>query len=166
MNDMTFTGIVPPAPPKSARFPEIVPLTNHALIAIFPDEWAMLAEGFWSNGDADNPDHQEIGIKVLYLREAQKIPVHTVGDGETIVYAWAKSDDPDDDSLNVRVYAGRLLTERETIARGSCDRHILAVADELRQRIDDVSLRHRVTAVEHGPLVKCHASLSWRPSLR
>ena len=30
-----------------------------------------------------------------------------------------------------RVHAGRLLTREETIARGSCDPHILAVADEL-----------------------------------
>ena len=30
-----------------------------------------------------------------------------------------------------RVHSGRLLTREETIARGSCDPHILAVADEL-----------------------------------
>jgi hypothetical protein len=68
---------------------------------------------------------------VLDLHEAWKIRAHKVGDGTTTVHAWANSDDPDDDRLAERVCVGRLLTHEETTARGSCDRHILAVADEL-----------------------------------
>lgn len=43
------------------------------------------------------------------------------------------------------MHAGRLLTAMETADRGSCDRHILAVADELRERIKDEGLRRSVT---------------------
>ena len=46
-----------------------------------------------------------------------------------------------------RAYARRLLAFEETIARGSCIPHILAVADELRARIEDEQLRRSVTAV-------------------
>jgi hypothetical protein len=41
------------------------------------------------------------------------------------VHAWAKNDDPDDERMGERVYTGRLLAREETIARGSCDPHIL-----------------------------------------
>jgi hypothetical protein len=45
------------------------------------------------------------------------------------------------------VRVGRLLTCEETQCRGDCDPHIVAVADELRERIDDKRLRRRVTEV-------------------
>ena len=70
-----------------------------------------------------------------------------VGDGTTIVQAWAEYRDPDDEEAGWRVYAGRLLKHAETIARGAYDPHILAVADELRERVEDDRFRRRVTNV-------------------
>jgi hypothetical protein len=141
MNDMTTT-ITPPAP---LRIATVIPLTHHASVRIFLDEWEVIAAGSWSNGHSDNPDHQELGVRVLMLRNGEAST--TIGDGTTIVQAWAESHDPDDERLAECVTVGRLLTFEETSARGSCDPHILAVADELRERISDERLRRRVTAV-------------------
>ena len=144
MSNMTM-DFNPPTPPKPVQVFTIIRLTNHAPVRVLLDEWKALAEGRWNNGDPESPYYQEIGIRALYLREPWKIPVRTVGDGETIVHAWACLDDGEYDRRTERVHADRLLTAMETADRGSCDRHILAVADELRERIKDEGLRRSVT---------------------
>ena len=101
--------------------------------------------GAWNSGDPESPYYQEIGVRALYLREPWRIPVHTIGDGETIVHAWAHLDDDEYDRKTERAYAGRLLTTTETAGHGSCDQHIHAVAEELRARIKDEGLRRSVT---------------------
>jgi hypothetical protein len=67
------------------------------------------------------------------------------------VHAWAKSDDPDDERIGERVYTGRLLTREETIARGSSDPHILAVADELLPVASSVGSGLKGLGVERMP---------------
>ena len=165
MSNMTM-DFNPPTPPKPVQVFTIIRLTNHAPVRVLLDEWKALAEGRWNNGDPESPYYQEIGIRALYLREPWKIPVRTVGDGETIVHAWACLDDGEYDRRTERVHADRLLTAMETADRGTCDRHILAVADELRERIKDEGLRRSVTeAVDLSRRARDGATVAIRAAL-
>ena len=144
MSNMTM-DFNPPTPPKPVQVFTIIRLTNHAPVRVLLDEWKALAEGRWNNGDPESPYYQEIGIRALYLREPWKIPVRTVGDGETIVHAWACLDDGEYDRRTERVHAGRLLTAMETADRGSCDR----AHSRCRRRIARAHQRRRIATQRH-----------------
>jgi hypothetical protein len=124
-----------------------ITLTNQAPIRIVEDEWPVIAQGVHGADLSSEPFGSEIAIRV---RRENKPP------GRFIIHASYRCRDEIDDERSQAVRVGRLLDAHD--AGVDLEAHILAVGQELRERIDDEDARRNVIHALDG----CFADLGPR----
>lgn len=129
-----------------------ITLTNRAPIRIVEDQWPVIAEGLNSSGGADEcPWGWKADVRVRHETKSDKERHPALGRRYLIHAKYSEWDETEDEYFDVRV--GRIISGDD--AARKLWEHILAVGNELRERID-AKYHVRVThAVD-----RCFAKLS------
>jgi hypothetical protein len=148
-----ITPIKPDNPEPVVRRRTIT-LTNRAPIVIVEDDWPMIAQGISCHKQEGAPIGWEISIRVRHQRA--KYNAQFLIHAKYLTFDDDYEPDNDDDKHNQMVRVGRIITERE--AAMNLWKHILAVGEELRERILD---EHKRKFVTHA-VDRCFANLTPR----
>lgn len=139
-----------PTPVATTDKRRTITLTNRPPIRIVEDRWPVIAWGNDAHQDPGATHGWEIDIRVRCEKPEMNLPTRYLIHANYRVF----DKDQDDASHNQKVRVGRLLSDDEAI--GDLHKHIIAVGDELRERILNQDMHKFVTiAVD-----RCFADLS------
>jgi hypothetical protein len=139
-----------PAPPKRRT----ITLTHRAPISIVEDQWPVIAQGGDGFDQPGAPWSWSLAIRVR--KEKQKLYGKMLcGGGRVIVHAKYTYWNETNEEHGVLVRVGHLLSQHEAVSNSNIWKHIEAVGEELRERIDHENTKKHVT----GMIDRCFAAL-------
>lgn len=145
-----------PAPVQPKR--RTITLTNRAPIQIVEDDWPIIAHG---GAGYEHPGGADLYSWSMTLRVRKEVetpsPYFQPSGGRVIIHAKYSFWDDNQEAECQTVRVGRLITRNDS--HTDLWKHILAVGEELRERIDNEHLKREVT----GTVDRCFAALPAQP---